>query len=106
MGDFNMCLFKVNDELRRGGTRVSTLAWLPWKSSEGHAMSDSCGIFYINRHPYKSVQVVLQCGLEHLRDKDDGGIGSCFVWLPKGTEKVADRYDVIQMGEQSDAVWA
>ena len=48
MGDFNMALFQVIPELRSRGATVDLGAWFPWKSLEGTAMSDSCGIFFLD----------------------------------------------------------
>jgi hypothetical protein len=71
MGDFNMSLFKVAPELRSCGVQVDLMAWYPWRSTEGHMMSDSQGIFLIN----KKALVELHVGLECLHAGDPNGIG-------------------------------
>ena len=71
MGDFNMSLFKVVPELRSRGIRIELIAWYPWKSKDGNAMADSCGIFLIN----KPCVVALDRGLLSLHNVDSTGIG-------------------------------
>jgi hypothetical protein len=71
MGDFNMSLFKVAPELRSCGVEVDMVAWYPWRSTDGHMMSDSQGIFLIN----KKATIELHVGLECLHAGDPNGIG-------------------------------
>ena len=71
MGDFNMSLFKVAPELRSCGVQVDLMAWYPWRSTEGMMMSDSAGIFLIN----KKATVELHVGLECLHAGNPEGIG-------------------------------
>ena len=70
MGDFNMCLFRVIPELRSRGTTIDLAAWYPWRSLEGEPMSDSCGIFFIDRPGVYT----LAKGIHDLHDRDRAGI--------------------------------
>ena len=76
-----MSLFKFVPELRSRGVKVELVAWYPWKSTDGHAMADSCGIFFINR----DVQVHTAIDLSNLHDSDENGIGyeSSFLFTMK-----------------------
>ena len=59
MGDFNMSLWKVVPELRNLGLDIALVAWYPWKSRDGSAMCDSCGIFLVNKSPEAEVAAKL-----------------------------------------------
>ena len=71
MGDFNMAFFMVIPELRSRGVVIDLAAWYPWKAREdGEAMSDSCGIFFLNAPG----EYRLHRALEDLHDTDARGI--------------------------------
>ena len=70
MGDFNMALFRVIPELRSCGAVVDLAAWFPWKTYAGTAMSDSCGIFFVNMPGEYS----LCKGLRDLHDQGPDGV--------------------------------
>jgi hypothetical protein len=70
MGDFNMSLFQVIPQLRSCGVEVACGAWFPWKSFAGTAMSDSCGMFFLNMPG----EYALCKGLGDLHDDDESGI--------------------------------
>ena len=70
MGDFNMALFRVIPELRSCGAVVDLAAWFPWKTYAGTAMSDSCGILFVNMPGEYS----LCKGLRDLHDQGPDGV--------------------------------
>ena len=50
MGDFNMALLKMRQELHSRGVRIQLLAWYPWRNTSGKTILDSLGIFSVNIH--------------------------------------------------------
>ena len=66
MGDFNMSLLALREELHSRGVHLQLLAWYPWRNSSGNTMLDSLGIFSVNIH--------VSIRLYHdLRNFDDDG---------------------------------
>ena len=75
MGDFNMALWKVVPELREMRLDIVLVSWYPWKSSDGDACCDSCGIFFVGKAPG---EVALKAGLQSLHNADESGILYCY----------------------------
>lgn len=70
MGDFNMWLWKVIQQLREKGVVVNFFAWFPWTATQGgQAMCDSCGIFLCKHMPYS---IKLHKGINELDDAPTG----------------------------------
>ncbi len=79
MGDFGMALLMVAPELRSRGAQVDLGAWPPWTLLAGDAMTDSCGMLFLNMPG----EYALYKNLTDLHGDHEGGL------LARATSEVA-----------------